>query len=153
MAIGVIVVLGVLAVATVAGLLQRSREGRVRAGHHDEAVPGELRERVDAAAAVTLVQLSTTFCAPCRQTKVLLSDLAQRTDGLAHVDVDVTDKVELAESIGVRRTPTTLAVNRSGVELFRMSGVPQRDQVLHALRTHLPSGPDGDSQSADGAPA
>lgn len=154
---GVLVVLGVLVVCTVVGLVLRAREGRVRGTAAAEPVPGELRERLDPGSDVTLVQLSTTFCAPCGQARALLGDLSERTDGVAHVDIDVTDRADLARAVGVRRTPTTLAVDRRGVELFRMSGVPRRQAMLDALRTHLRSGSDGEdhpgSQSADGAPA
>jgi hypothetical protein len=39
----------------------------------------------------------------------------------------------------VLRTPTTLAVDGSGTELLRVGGVPKRDELLAALRSHLPS--------------
>lgn len=137
---GALVALGTLLVATVLGFALRARDGRVRRRGDDTAaqVPAEVRAALDADARVTLVQLSTTFCAPCRQTRVLLSDLAARTDGLAHADIDLTDRPELAKALSVLRTPTTLAVDSRGVELLRVGGVPKRENLLAALAPHLP---------------
>jgi thiol-disulfide isomerase/thioredoxin len=133
----ILVLVGTLAVATVFGLLWRANQGRVRSAKRS-TLPGQLRELVDPESSVTLLQISTTFCAPCRQTRILLSDLAGKTKGLRHVDYDVTDHPEIATSIGVNRTPTTLAVDAEGVEIMRVGGVPKRDTLLAALRPHLP---------------
>jgi thiol-disulfide isomerase/thioredoxin len=130
------VLVGTIAVATVLGLAWRRSQGRVRTAKMS-SLPAELRKLVDPASSVTLLQISTTFCAPCRHTRVLLADLAGRTEGLTHVDFDVTDHPEIATSLGVRSTPTTLAVDREGVELMRVGGVPKRDALLDALRPHL----------------
>ena len=137
---GALVVLGTLLLAAVVGFALRARDGRIRDRSAADAapVPAEVRAALDADARVTLVQLSTTFCAPCRQTRVLLSDLAGRTDGLAHTDIDLTDRPELAKELSVLRTPTTLAVDSRGVELLRVGGVPKRENLLAALAPHLP---------------
>jgi len=137
-----LVLIGTLALATVLGLLWRANQGRVRAAKRSSplgsTLPAELRELVDPGKPVTLLQLSTTFCTPCRQTRTLLTDLAAKTEGLHHVDYDVTDRPEVATSLGVLRTPTTLAVDADGVEIMRVGGVPKRDTLLEALRPHLP---------------
>ncbi|NHD16373.1 MULTISPECIES: thioredoxin family protein [unclassified Actinopolyspora] len=86
---------------------------------------------------VTLLQLSTTFCAPCRHTRVLLSTLVERTAGLRHVEFDLTHHPEWSKPLRVHTTPTTLALDSAGRELFRVSGVPRRDGLDTALRPHL----------------
>jgi thiol-disulfide isomerase/thioredoxin len=134
---GVWVLIGTLALASVLGLAWRRSQGRVRSAK-SSSLPAELRKLVDPGSQVTLLQISTTFCAPCRHTRVLLAHLAGRTDGLQHVDFDVTDHPEIATSLGVLTTPTTLAVDAQGVELMRVGGVPKRDTLLAALRPHLP---------------
>lgn len=134
---GVWVVIGTLAVASVLGLAWRWNQGRVRAARRS-SLPAPLRELVDPGSPVTLLQISTTFCSPCRQTQAVLSELAGRVEGLHHVDFDVTSRPEIATSIGVLTTPTTLAVNAKGEELMRVGGVPKRDTLLAALRPHLP---------------
>ncbi|GAA3364828.1 thioredoxin family protein [Saccharopolyspora gregorii] len=103
-------------------------------------LPEGLRTRLGdlGGAGVTLLQLSTTFCAPCRHTRILLADLAQRTEGMRHVEVDLTDHPEWSTPLRVHRTPTTLALDAAGRELFRVGGVPRRDELTAALRPHLP---------------
>lgn len=134
---GALVAVGALLLAAVVGLVAKAREGRVR-GVSPDVVPDEVRELLDPGAAVTLVQFSTTFCAPCRHARVVLAELAGRVPGLAHVDVDLTDRVELARRMRVLRTPTTVAVDGRGVEVLRVSGVPKGEALLGALRGHLP---------------
>jgi thiol-disulfide isomerase/thioredoxin len=122
------------------GFLLRAREGRIKAAKDTgPALPGPVREVLHPNAQVTLVQLSTTFCAPCRHAKVVLADLAGKTEGLHHVELDVTNLPEVASELGVMRTPTTLALSSSGVELMRIGGVPKRDTLIAALQPHLPA--------------
>ncbi|MEQ6901092.1 thioredoxin family protein [Nocardioides sp. YIM 152588] len=89
-----------------------------------DAVPGER---------ATFVQFSSAFCAPCRTTRTLLTDVAARTDGVVHLEVDAEKHLDLVRALDVRRTPTTLVLDPSGVEVTRASGAPRRDQVLAAL--------------------
>lgn len=135
--VGALVAVGTLVLAGAAGLLLRARSGRVGRAKAS-ALPTEVLAVLDPAASVTLVQFSTTFCAPCRHTRVLLGDLAERTPGLAHADIDLTDRPELAARMAVLRTPTTVAVSSGGAELLRVTGLPRRDELLSALRAHLP---------------
>jgi thiol-disulfide isomerase/thioredoxin len=139
--VGAWVLVGTLVLAAAVGLVMKTRNGRVRV-----AAPTELASRLPAdvqalvkPAGVTLVQLSTTFCAPCRHARVLLSDLAARVDGLHHTELDLTERPDLARELSVLRTPTTLAVDDRGTELLRVGGVPKRDELLAALKPHLPS--------------
>jgi len=134
---GVWVVLAVLTAATVLGFLLRGRDGRVHRAKPAAHLPAPVRELIDPASPVTLVQLSTTFCAPCRHTRVILSDLAAKTDGLEHRELDLTDIPEVATSLKVLRTPTTVAYSPDGAELLRVGGVPKRDVLIEALRPHL----------------
>ncbi|MEV0066953.1 thioredoxin family protein [Amycolatopsis sp. NPDC050768] len=141
--IGVWVLLATLVVAVLAGLLLKARNGRVRAAKPAAAardlaqLPAPVAEALDPASAVTLVQISTTFCAPCRHTRAILSALADKTEGLHHVDLDVTEQPEVAHALSVLRTPTTLALTADGRELLRVGGVPKGPELLEALRPHL----------------
>ncbi|WP_020669457.1 TlpA family protein disulfide reductase [Amycolatopsis nigrescens] len=138
--IGLWVLLGTLVAGLVAGAVLRARNGRIRsarpsAGH---TLPAPVAEALNPSAPVTLVQISTTFCAPCRHTRALLSALAERTEGLRHVDLDVTERPEVARDLGVLRTPTTLALAPDGRELLRVGGLPKSGELLDALGPHLP---------------
>ncbi|MFD7655276.1 TlpA family protein disulfide reductase [Actinosynnema sp. NPDC059797] len=161
---GVWGLLAAVAAVVVVGLLLRARDGRIRhapprtgsagtgsagtgatgtgAGAEQadpgDRLPGPVRDLLDARASVTLVQLSTSFCTTCKRTRALLGDLADRTRGLRHVELDVTDLPEVARDLGVLRAPTTLALDRAGAELLRVGGVPEPGELAEALRPHLP---------------
>ena len=81
----------------------------------------------------TLLQFSSAFCAPCRTTRHVLADVATRHDGVAHIEVDAEQHLDLVRRLGVLRTPTTLVLDRSGLEIVRASGAPRREQVESAL--------------------
>ena len=139
---GVLVLAGTLALAAVIGFLLRAQNGRIRGvGKAPEpaasGLPEDVRQVLHPEAAVTLVQLSTTFCAPCRHTRRVLADLASHTERLHHTELDLTNRPDLARALSVLRTPTTLAVDAGGAELLRVGGVPNRDALLDALRPHL----------------
>ena len=133
---GVLVLIGTLVLASVVGLALRARSGRVRRAPASATLPADVRREL-APGEVTLVQLSTTFCAPCRHARIVLSNLAERTAGLRHTEFDLTDRVDLARELSVLRTPTTLAIDERGTELLRVGGVPKADALLAALRPHL----------------
>ncbi|WP_285591131.1 thioredoxin family protein [Actinomycetospora sp. NBRC 106378] len=136
---GLIVVLGVLALASVVGLVLRFRAGRVRTTTRRGApgwdLAGVTPEAVDR---VLLLQLSSPICTPCRQTAAQLTDLAARP-GIRHVEVDIAERPEIARTLDVMRTPTTVAFARDGRELLRVSGVPRRQELLEALDSELTS--------------
>jgi len=135
--VGALVLVGTLVLATAVGLLMKARDGQVRTASAS-GLPADIRALV-APAGVTLVQLSTTFCAPCRHARVLLADLAGRVEGLHHTELDLTDRPDLTKELAVLRTPTTLAIDGQGAEILRVGGVPKRDELLAALKAHLPS--------------
>jgi thiol-disulfide isomerase/thioredoxin len=137
---GLWVLVATLAAAVAVGVLLRSRNGRVRdaaPGAPARALPAPVTAVLDPASAVTLVQISTTFCAPCRHAKAVLAPLAERTDGLHHAELDVTNQPEVAQALSVLRTPTTIALTPDGRELLRVGGVPKGPELLDALRPHL----------------
>lgn len=133
---GVWALLGALVATGAIGAVLKWRDGRVT--RKSVEIPDAVRSLLDSSP-VTLVQLSTTFCAPCRQARVVLDDLASRTTGLRHVELDITNLPDVAASLGVLRTPTTVAYDASGTELLRVGGVPRKDALLEALRPHLVS--------------
>ena len=50
-----------------------------------------------------------------------------------HVQIDAESNLELVRQLDIRSTPTTIFVNRDGIEVGRAAGTPKRDQVLAAL--------------------
>lgn len=139
---GLWILLGALAAGLAVGIALRLREGKIRParpGEDIDANPSHLPDRVADALgpAVTLVQISTTFCSPCRHAHARLAMLAENNDGLHHVDLDVTHEPDIAHQLGVLRTPTTIAFDANGTELLRVGGVPDADTLLDSLRPHL----------------
>ena len=136
------VLLGTLALTTVLGLAWRARQGRVRQGRVGRSgaparvVPAPVRARLNGSA-VTLLMLSAPVCAQCPQARAVLDELAAVTDGLGHAELDLAEHPELAADLSVRSTPTVLALDAAGRELFRVVGVPRRADLLAAVAPHL----------------
>lgn len=82
---------------------------------------------------VTMVQFSSAFCSPCRATRVLLEQMVQTMPDVAYVHIDAESHLELVRQINILSTPTTLFLNRDGVEVGRAMGTPKRSQVLTAV--------------------
>ncbi len=81
----------------------------------------------------TLVQFSSAFCAPCRATRVLLTDIAAKTPGVVTIEIDAEERLELTRKLNILRTPTVLVLDSKGRVTRRASGLPRREQVLAAL--------------------
>lgn len=132
-----VVLLAVLVVATVAGLIWRARNGRVRStdseGDHMWAELGVQPET----AAVTLVQFSSAFCAPCRATRRILTDVAGRLPDVHHVEIDAESHLDAVRALNVQSTPTTLLVDRNGRIAGRAVGQPKQNDVLAAIGPFL----------------
>ena len=131
MAAGVIVLGAVLVLATVGGLAWRRRDGRMRESQVPRLTEADLGQPLGARA--TLLQFSSAFCAPCRATRQLLADVAGRSDGVAHVEVDVGARIDLARQLDIRRTPTVFVLGPQGQVTRRASGLPRRAEVVAAL--------------------
>lgn len=148
-----------LVVATAFGLFRAARDGRfrgtreVRAGS-DLASPEEPEETgssvLDGSALdaelgerATLLQFSSAFCAPCRVTRRVLGEVAQVVPGVAHVEVDAEEHLDLVRRLGVLRTPTTLVLDAHGREVSRASGAPKRDEVMATLARVVPGASEG----------
>jgi thiol-disulfide isomerase/thioredoxin len=81
----------------------------------------------------TLIHFSSAFCAPCRATRTVLTDVADRVEGVAVVEIDAESHLPLVRRLDVMRTPTVLVLDPRGAVVRRASGLPRRDQVLSAL--------------------
>jgi thiol-disulfide isomerase/thioredoxin len=135
--VGLLAGLAALVVATAVALALRARSGVVRTA--GAATGGwALAERTPAAdERVLLLQLSAPVCTPCRQTAAVLDAIAADTAGVVHVEVDVAERPDVAVALQVLRTPTTVAFDRAGVELLRVSGVPRTTELTSALASAL----------------
>jgi thiol-disulfide isomerase/thioredoxin len=127
----VLVLIAVLVATTVAGLVWRARQGRIRNATGRFDVLRELAEQPGERA--TLVQFSSAFCAPCRATRRLLKDVAAVTPGVRHVEVDAEEHLDLVRRHNILKTPTTLVLDRHNNITQRAAGQPRKEQILAAL--------------------
>ncbi len=134
---GLTVLLGVLVLATGAGLLLRARSGKLRVGGKAAGGWALAGQTPAVGEHVLLLQLSSPVCTPCRQTATVLDRLAADTPGLVHAELDVAEHPDAARLLNVMRTPTVVAFDRSGVELLRVSGVPRAAELAAALAPAL----------------
>ncbi|MEU1177956.1 thioredoxin family protein [Streptomyces sp. NPDC005820] len=131
---GLVVCVTVLAAASAYGVLQRRRSGRVRVRGRDDGkrlgsdrLGGELGERA------TLVQFSSAFCAPCRATRRVLGEVADMVPGVAHIEIDAEDHLDLVRELDILKTPTVLVLDADGRIVRRATGQPRKADVIAAL--------------------
>ena len=141
---GVYVALGALVLALAAGGTLALRNGRFRGTHAVRGATasadrppqsvlagspweGDLGERA------TLLQFSSAFCAPCRATRRVLTDVAGQVPGVSHIEVDAEHHLDVVRRLGILRTPTTLVLDANGHEVVRAAGAPTTAQVYDAL--------------------
>ena len=122
-----------LTVTVVAGIVVRWNQGR--AHHH---VPHEVVEPARLGAdglgdVATLLQFSTEMCSRCPGVHRTLSDVADARPGVRHLDVDLTNRPDIAKHFHVLQTPTTLILDRDGVIQTRFGGVARRDVIENEL--------------------
>jgi thiol-disulfide isomerase/thioredoxin len=132
------ILLGLVVLAAALGFVWKSRTGRVSttARRTNNGAAVNLPE-VPLAGRATLLQFSTEVCAPCVPTRRVLGHIADTTDGVSHVDLDLTHRPDIAAQFNVLQTPTTLILDRSGVIRARIGGAPRQADVRAALETIL----------------
>ncbi|CAB4998955.1 unannotated protein [freshwater metagenome] len=124
----------VLVLASAYGFWWKRTRGAIRS---NKAIPGHrlsaavLGEELGSRA--TMVQFSSAFCTPCRATHALLSQMVIPMEDVKHIHIDAESHLELVRTLDIRSTPTTLFINKDGIEVGRAAGTPKREQVLAAL--------------------
>ncbi len=152
MSTGAWIVLAAVAVALAFGSWRLATDGRFRGTHAVRRPPTSLVEEGAPASATrpagaelvaavgeqlgeraTLLQFSSAFCAPCRATRRVLGEVIDLVEGVAHVEVDAEQHLEATRAFNILRTPTTVVLDATGVEVTRATGAPTRAQVLAAV--------------------
>jgi thiol-disulfide isomerase/thioredoxin len=132
--VGLVAVAVALAVGAILGV--RSRRARFRsAATRPAAVPVLTEQDLGAPLGerATLVQFSTAFCAPCRGARQVLARVADTTEGVQHVEIDATARMDLAGRLRVMSTPTILVLGPSGEVTRRATGMPRLADVTAAV--------------------
>jgi len=142
--IGLWIAVAAVAVALVFGGYRLLTDGHFRGTRRlrrtdasDEPAATPLIPDVELGERATLVQFSSAFCAPCRATRRILTEVADAVPGVTHVELDAEANLELVRTLGVLRTPTTIVLDACGQEVTRAVGAPRKSQVLDSLSHHL----------------
>lgn len=140
--IRIILVAVVVLAALVAGLVWRSRTGRSKkvsnGGQIDLAELGATKNGQPVTAfgeRLTFLQFSSEFCSQCVQTARVYKDLEQHSEGILHIEVDITNRIDLAKKYNILQTPTTLVLDASGCVTSRIGGTAKeqtiKDEIGH----------------------
>jgi thiol-disulfide isomerase/thioredoxin len=134
---GVYVAVAALVVAMALGLVWQRRNGVLRARPEREGSAverlGEAELGTSLGERATLVQFSSAFCAPCRATRRILTEVAGMVDGVAHVEIDAEAHLDLVRRLNVLRTPTVFVLDSGGGIVRRGSGLPRKADIVAAI--------------------
>ena len=78
---------------------------------------------------VTFLQFSSEFCSQCAQTARLFHDLEAQHDDILHIEVDITNRLDLANKFNILQTPTTLVLDKNGVVTSRIGGAAKPQTI------------------------
>jgi thiol-disulfide isomerase/thioredoxin len=142
--LNLIVVLALVASATVFGLLWQASQGkakRIASGEQiDLAELGATKNGKPVTTFgknTTLLQFSSETCATCKQTAKLFHELEATSDGLLHIEVDLTHRLDLADRFKILQTPTTLVLDSKGVVKSRIGGAPRAATIEAEIGTFV----------------
>ena len=134
------IVLGLAVVAAIAGVIWRNRTGTSKTVRDGGIVNlkelaalknGNLVTKFGRK--TTFIQFSSEYCTQCTQTARLLSELEKTDDGILHVEIDITNRLELAKKFNVLQTPTTLVLDSKGRIKSRIGGAPKVSVIQDEL--------------------
>ncbi len=126
--------------ALLAGVFWKLRTGRAKLVRSGELVDlGKLKAQKNGKPVTsfgkkaTLLQFSTEVCSVCKQTAQIFSELEKKHVDLLHLEVDVTNRLDLAAHFSVMQTPTTLILDKSGKVVSRIGGGPRPNVITEEL--------------------
>jgi thiol-disulfide isomerase/thioredoxin len=133
-------VVGLIALAGVLGAVWRLRTGRARAIDRGEIIDLDRLQAVKGGVPVTkfgkrvtFLQFSTETCSTCKQTARLFTELEDTADDVLHIEVDITNRLDLAKKFHVLQTPTTLVLDHAGRITSRIGGAPKQSTIDQQL--------------------
>lgn len=123
---------GLIAIASLIGVGFKLSQGRGRAVLGQEQIDlTKLKGKRDGkpvlkfGSKATAVLFSTSFCSICPAVSRQLKAFEKLDSGFQHMEVDITDRLELAAHFGVSQTPTVLITDKGGRIRYRVSGAPK----------------------------
>ena len=130
------IVLGLLALAVLAGIIWKTRSGRAKKVSSGEqinlteiAAIKDGKPVTEFGSRITFLQFSSEFCSACRQTARLYSELEQVHPDVLHIEIDITNRTDLANKFNILQTPTTLVLDSRGRVTSRISGAAKQQTI------------------------
>jgi hypothetical protein len=138
----IVLVVAIILAVLALGLFWKSRTGRskrIANGQQiDLAKLGAVKNGKPVLAfgeRMTFLQFSTEFCSQCVQTARVYKDLERHSDGILHIEVDITNRLDLAKEFNILQTPTTLVLDAAGRVTSRIGGATKaqtiKDEIGH----------------------
>ena len=132
-----IAIVAVFVTAVVAfGFIWRARTGRARRVNSPEQVDLALlgatkngQPVTRFAKRVTFLQFSSEMCSQCVQTARVFNELEANSDDILHIEVDITNRLDLARKFHIMQTPTTLVLDHTGRVTSRIGGVAKPETI------------------------
>ena len=102
--------------------------------------PGvKLVQNATASGLPTIAEFGAATCASCREMKIVLDGVAQRTQGHAHVLViDIRNDWEAAQAFRIQMMPTQIFFDAHGLEIGRHMGKLSEAEVIARLGLAAP---------------
>ncbi|SDH37715.1 TlpA family protein disulfide reductase [Microbacterium pygmaeum] len=116
-----------LAVTVGLGVFLQWRQGRPRRHIPHEVVEPTRLGADSLGETATLLQFSTELCARCPGVHRTLAEVADSHEGVRHLDVDLTNRPDIAKHFHILQTPTTLVLDSDGAIQTRFGGIPNRE--------------------------
>jgi thiol-disulfide isomerase/thioredoxin len=131
-----LLILGLIALAISAGLLWRARSGKSRRVSNGEKIDlaalGVIKDGqpvTQFGKKVTFLQFSSEFCTACAQTSKLYGELEKVHPEILHLEIDITNRVDLANKFNILQTPTTLVLDSGGRVTSRIGGAVKQQTI------------------------
>lgn len=129
-------VAAVVLLALMAGLVWKSRTGRAKKINDGQLIDlaslGAIKNGqpvLQFGKRLTFLQFSTEFCSQCVQTARVYKDLEEHSDGILHIEVDITNRLDLAREFNILQTPTTLVLDATGRVTSRIGGATKAQTI------------------------
>ncbi len=136
----IFIIAGLVALAAIIGLIWKARTGKSK-----RISGGELIDLAEIGAIkngqpvtkfgerVTFLQFSSEMCAQCKQTARLFHELEEHTPDVLHIEVDITNRLDLANKFNILQTPTTLVLDHNGRITSRIGGAAKPETIQDEL--------------------
>jgi thiol-disulfide isomerase/thioredoxin len=138
--IQLLAVVALVALATIAGLIWKAKTGTAK-----KIASGEVIDLEEIAAVkdgkpvlkfgerVTFLQFSSEVCSQCVQTARLFHELEAQHDDVLHLEVNITNRLDLAKKFNILQTPTTFVLDKNGVVTSRIGGAAKPQTIQDEL--------------------